>query len=63
MTKKTNKYGLSRRSFLRTGTGAAAAFSIVPGHVVGANGKTPPSGKLNVAGIGVAILDLTLFES
>ena len=44
---------LSRRSFLKTGTGAAAVFSIVPGHVVGANGKTPPSEKLNIAGIGI----------
>jgi len=51
MNKNTNN--LSRRSFLKTGTATAAAFSIVPGHVVGANGKTPPSGKLNVAGIGI----------
>jgi len=51
MTNKNNN--LTRRSFLKTGTATAAAFSIVPGHVVGANGKTPPSEKLNIAGIGV----------
>ena len=50
---KKDTKNLSRRSFLKTGTGTIAMFSIVPGHVVGANGKTPPSEKLNVAGIGV----------
>lgn len=33
---------------------ATAGFQIVPGHVLGLNGATPPSGKLNIAGIGVA---------
>jgi predicted dehydrogenase len=28
-------------------------FSIVPSHVIGANGQTPPSEKLNIAGIGI----------
>lgn len=32
---------------------ASAAFTIVPGHVLGLNGATPPSQKLNIAGIGV----------
>ncbi len=32
---------------------AAAAFQVVPGFVLGLNGATPPSEKLNVAGIGV----------
>ncbi|MBC8875767.1 MAG: Gfo/Idh/MocA family oxidoreductase [Planctomycetes bacterium] len=49
---KTRKH-VSRRSFLKTGAVSAAAFSIVPGHVVGADGQTPPSEKLNIAGIGV----------
>jgi predicted dehydrogenase len=31
----------------------AAAFQVVPGHVLGLNGAEPPSGKVNVAGIGV----------
>ena len=51
--RNTRKKELSRRSFIKTGTTAATIFSIVPGHVVGANGKTPPSEKLNIAGIGI----------
>lgn len=31
---------------------ATAAFTILPGHVLGLNGATPPSGKLSIAGIG-----------
>jgi predicted dehydrogenase len=42
----------SRRQFLRGGLGAAAAFTIVPRHVLGA-GVTPPSEKLNIACVGV----------
>ena len=42
----------SRRDFLRGGLGTAAAFTIVPRHVLGA-GVTPPSEKLNIACIGV----------
>jgi predicted dehydrogenase len=41
----------SRRQLLKT-AGAAAAFTIVPRHVLGGQGTTPPSGKLSVAGIG-----------
>jgi predicted dehydrogenase len=41
----------SRRQLLKTATGAVAAFTIVPRHVLG-QGQTPPSEKLNVAGIG-----------
>ena len=51
--RNTRKKELSRRSFIKTGTTAATVFSIVPGHVLGANGKTPPSEKLNIAGIGI----------
>jgi len=40
----------SRRQLLKT-AGAVAAFTIVPRHVLG-QGQTPPSEKLNVAGIG-----------
>ena len=43
----------SRRDFLRTGLGAAAALTIVPRHVLGA-GQTAPSDKLNIACIGIA---------
>ena len=48
---KQNK--LSRRHFLQTTGVAAAAFTLVPRHVLAASGTTPPSEKLNVAGIGV----------
>jgi predicted dehydrogenase len=41
----------SRRRFLQNTAGAAAAFTIVPRCVLG-KGTTPPSEKLNIAGIG-----------
>jgi predicted dehydrogenase len=41
----------SRRRFLQRTAGAAAAFTIVPRCVLG-QGTTPPSEKLNIAGIG-----------
>lgn len=44
---------ISRRALLRRTALATAAFQIVPGYVLGLNGQTPPSGKLNIAGIGV----------
>jgi predicted dehydrogenase len=44
---------LTRRQFLRTSAAAATAFMVVPRHVVAASGSTPPSEKLNIAGIGV----------
>lgn len=50
---KTKSSELSRRSFLGRTAMAAAAFQVVPGHVLGLNGATPPSGKLNIAGIGI----------
>ena len=46
------KMRLSRREFLGA-AGAAAAFLVVPRHVVAASGRTPPSDKVNIAGIGV----------
>lgn len=48
---KTHSH-LTRRQFLGA-AGTAAAFTIVPRHVLGADGATPPSEKLNIAGIGV----------
>jgi predicted dehydrogenase len=42
---------LTRRNLLKA-AGAAAAFTIVPRHVLGGPGYTPPSEKLNIAGIG-----------
>lgn len=44
---------ISRRSFLRGTALASTAFMIVPSHVLGLNGKVPPSEKLNIAGIGI----------
>ena len=41
-----------RRDFLKTTAAAAAGFTIVPRHVLGA-GMTAPSDRLNIAGIGV----------
>ncbi len=46
------KPGVSRREFLQA-TAATAAFTIVPRHVLGGQGYTAPSDKLNVACVGV----------
>ncbi|MEW6156631.1 MAG: Gfo/Idh/MocA family oxidoreductase [Verrucomicrobiota bacterium] len=45
---------LSRRQFIGSAAFASATFQIVPGSVLGLNGQTPPSEKLNIAGIGVS---------
>ncbi len=50
--KNTSK-AIDRRRFLKAAGTGVAAFSIVPSYVLGRNGQTPPSGKLNIAGIGV----------
>jgi predicted dehydrogenase len=47
------KNSQNRREFLKAGAYVAAAVNIVPGYVIGLNGQTPPSGKLNIAGIGI----------
>ena len=44
---------ITRRRFIGGAAAAATAFTIVPAYVLGNNGRTPPSEKLNVAGIGV----------
>ncbi len=52
--KKSNKQQsmkITRRGFLG-GTAALAASTIVPRHVLGGSGYTPPSDKLNIAAIG-----------
>jgi predicted dehydrogenase len=46
------KQMISRRDFMGAAA-AAAAFTIVPRHVLGGSGNTSPSEKLNIAGIGV----------
>lgn len=43
---------VSRRGFLGVSMAAGASFTILPGHVLGLNGQTPPSELLNVAVIG-----------
>ncbi|MHC4433217.1 MAG: gfo/Idh/MocA family oxidoreductase, partial [Planctomycetota bacterium] len=43
---------ISRRALIG-GSAAAAAISIVPRDVLGGPGRTAPSEKLNIAGIGV----------
>jgi len=49
----TKKSAISRRQFLGAAGVAAATFLVVPRHAVAASGRTPPSGKVNLAGIGV----------
>ena len=51
--KNSRKSRFSRRDFLGGVATAVAAFTIVPRHVLGGPGNTPPSEKLNIAGIGV----------
>jgi predicted dehydrogenase len=44
---------LPRRSFLVSAAAATAGFTIVPRHVLGGQGVTAPSDKLNLAAVGV----------
>jgi len=48
-----SKNMVSRRTFLAGTIAAAAGCRIVPRHILGGKGYTPPSEKLNIAGIGV----------
>ena len=43
---------ISRRTALASGAAAITSFTIVPRHVLGGQGNTPPSEVLNLAGIG-----------
>ncbi len=52
MKSKPNKTKISRRQFVKSAA-AAAAFTIVPGRVLGQAGKISPSKKINLAIIGV----------
>jgi hypothetical protein len=45
--------GLTRRSFLKTASAVAAAPAIVPASVFGWNGRTSPSDRIVLGGIGV----------
>jgi len=53
MSKSNVSEQVSRRGFLKATTGAVAAFTIVPRHVLGGPGRTAASEKLNIAGVGV----------
>jgi len=46
----SNVFG--RRQLIQT-TAASAVFSIVPSYVLGRSGDATPSGKVNIAGVGV----------
>jgi predicted dehydrogenase len=50
---KISETNLTRRQFLRGATFGGAAFMVVPGTVLGLGGAEAPSGKLNLAGIGI----------
>jgi len=53
MKETTSQTPLTRRRFLGGASLSIAAFTIVPGSFLGLRGQTPPSGKLNLAGIGI----------
>ena len=46
---------IPRRDFIKAAAGVAA-FSVLPPYVLGLDGQTPPSGKLNIAGIGLGLM-------
>ncbi len=48
-----NRSAINRRNFLKLSLTSAAAFTIVPRHVLGGNGFVPPSDQLTKAIIGV----------
>ena len=48
----TSKKTMNRREFISTTTAMAATISVVPRHVLGGAGYTPPSEKITVANIG-----------
>lgn len=52
MKKPAPEKRISRRKFLSAAAAGTAVFSIVPRHVVGGPGQTPPSEKINIAIIG-----------
>ncbi len=52
-TMLTQKQTFTRRDFVRTTGAAVAAITLIPRHALAGSGRTPPSEKLNLAGIGV----------
>ena len=59
--KKNNSKKNSRRDFIKHGTLAASSFFIVPRYVLGGNGFTSPSDKINIAGIVLAVKEHLIF--
>ena len=53
MDRKSKHAKITRRTFLKNSGAAMAGLTILPSYVVGGLGHTPPSDKLNIAGIGV----------
>jgi hypothetical protein len=47
------KNHVSRRKFVATSAAAAAGLTILPSGIISARGRTAPSDKLNIAGIGI----------
>jgi hypothetical protein len=52
------KTQMNRRKFLRSTVASAAAFTIVPRHVMGGNGYIAPSDKINLGFIGCGTMGL-----
>ena len=44
---------LNRRSFLKASAASIFAFSLVPRHILGGEGYTPPSDRITLAGVGI----------
>lgn len=53
MEKNSKPSKMTRRSFIKNTGAAVAGMTILPNYVVGGLGHTPPSDKLNIAGVGV----------
>jgi len=53
-----NKSSITRRSFIKGTLAAAGGFFIVPRHVLGGPGRTPPSEMITHAIIGVGVMGL-----
>jgi predicted dehydrogenase len=51
-SRTTRNSRVSRRTLLRSAAAVAAGVTIVPRHVLGGQGQTPPSERINLAGIG-----------
>ena len=56
------KKNISRRQFLSGAVATAAAFTVVPRHVLGGSGYTPPSEKVNVACIGTGVQGIIVMK-